>query len=152
MRVILPQKQIDKFKKVCKAAFPNERYALLLGRNGENVHIVTDIFIPEEQEPYSTNIEIVPQSAWFYDAQKLAEEKDVIILGDIHSHCIDRKGNKDVDSSPSEADWDGGGWLCSISSLKNPVFGILSVYETKVGHRTRLRLWPKIEKIAVRLK
>ncbi len=83
----------------------------------------------------------------FDQAKKRAEKVGLEVLGDIHSHCYDRKAFNGNDCGPSEIDLDECIPPRRITGGQTTIFGICTIWKRPKTVRSRIRFWPEIPKI-----
>jgi proteasome lid subunit RPN8/RPN11 len=129
------------FKKLAKAMFPCEAYALFLGTiAGDRVH-VDEMYVPENLSRFSKPEYVTIQPEWVIDANEQAKESDLVITCDAHSHTY-RKGETVFDAVQSEKDLQRD---CGMAA-----YGVCNVVETKRGLRASLRWYgPQIGLVKV---
>lgn len=145
MRVIFPPSLQRRFSARCKSAFPNEEYAILLGkelRNGDfEVH---ELYYPGEREAFSTPFATETPLEWFHIAESVADSLELSLLGDIHSHCYDFSPTYDPKSEPSETDWRRAEYLKGYTHGKYRIFGVTCVIRNGEKTTARTKFWPVI--------
>lgn len=144
MKVHFPRKLAAEFRKTARSGFPKERYAILLGAaNGASVHIDM-LFIPDTQEYWAKESHICVPNGWWDKAEQMANQFELKIVGDLHSHCANPKLT--LDCSPSEKDWE-------HASEVGPVHGVMTLQKHASGRITsKVRFWPSdIEKVETRV-
>jgi hypothetical protein len=144
INIALPRK-IDKlFKDEAKRLFPKECYAIMVGHCDRKGNLaISDLYFPDVYGMASNTDEVNVLPEWWRHAERLAESKDMVLLGDIHSHPFTHKECKIYNAShaPSEADWLG-------TTGANPfwrewfVQGICVIRETK-AHKllSSMKFW-----------
>ena len=142
--VKFPTKLSKKFYQKAKTAFPNEEYAILLGKKTPTGFRVDHLYFPTErlndQHPEHVNAKM----NWFETAQEMANTLNLEVLGDMHSHCyyeIDGFAGTD----PSEADWEWAESLKLISGGKYRLLGIVRLLEKGGKTRCATRFWPAVD-------
>lgn len=143
VRVNLPRRLADVFKRKVKEAFPREEYAIVLADvDPDGVYHVEDLYYPEGRERYCTENEINRLSSWFDDAAKIAEVQGLTVIGDIHSHCYDAENEIVPGAEPSETDW-----LMSVKIAEQftsdyRLIGICTMVKKNGKYRGTIRFWP----------
>lgn len=146
-KVVFPAKLSSKLYKRAKKAFPNEEYAILIGKRLKNKDFeVVFLYFPTErlndQHPEHVNVD----QNWFETAHEMALTFGLEVLGDIHSHCYDvyeEGGNPGTD--PSEADWEWAEEMKNISGGKYRLLGIVRVLKKGDKVSCRARFWPAMD-------
>lgn len=146
--VEINDKELKKFLKLVRKAYPNEFCGFLLGVELVTKTCADKIYIPQEQEKYATPGEIILPEYWWIEAKELAKELKLEVVGFIHSHP-DYK-----DTSMSEQDLGMTNLLKGFFKCSDPVMGIVGVYKAGQGKRlrTKVGLWPMFNKHKVCLK
>jgi len=144
-RVIFPERLSRLFYKKCRAVFPTEEYAILLGTQDGDEFSIEDLYFPPERLLTSTAEQIVRNFSWFETATKLANLQGYEVLGDIHSHCYDFAEYDDIGPYPSEQDWDGGKILRNLTFGEYRLIGIVRVLKKGDRLACRSRFWPAID-------
>lgn len=132
---------VTKFKQEAKRAWPKESFAYILGNEGPGYLEISDIWIPEDIDKFTTKMTICLQDHWAVQVIDYCEDHDLTPLGSLHSHPYSYaemtvKGKKvcTPDHSTSEGDA-----LCGITSK---IHGICRVLESKRGRLTAtIRFW-----------
>lgn len=136
MKVIITKEIQKRLRKHFKKFFPKEQIAILLGTVGKEAYYIEEVYIPENQ---NCGNNFVFMSYKDYDVAKiLAKEKNLQVIGDIHSHCFKFPVS---DAAPSEADWRGTWALQLGCTIKKPIFGILKIDKLNERFRTRFTFW-----------
>lgn len=148
--VKFPKRLVAQFKKQAKAAFPHETWAALLGTervNGSRSMEVCSLFVPESVSKHCKTATIDMQHGWFTEAQEYAQENDIVLLGDIHSHpytydILKASHYKLLDRTLSEPDLDYTRW--------DGLSAIMVVEEYRPFKlRARYRIWGPITPVLV---
>lgn len=132
----------DQFKREAKLVFPNECYAIMLGHVKGGEKVVDWLLFPDVTCNHSTPDYVNIREEWWRHAFDVAKLKEMVVLGDIHSHCYENvTGTRDC--SPSEADWD--------RFDRNYVMGICTITKPPNSDRMRasIRYWevaPRVTK------
>ena len=82
--IILNQKQIDTLIEHSMKSHPNESCAMLLGTYNDQQWNVKEVFLTNNMEQSETNFTISPEELLY--GHKLAEEKQLELVGVFHSH------------------------------------------------------------------
>jgi len=82
--IILNQKQIDTLIEHSMKSHPNESCAMLLGTYNDQQWNVKEVFLTNNMEQSETNFTISPEE--LLHGHKLAEEKQMELVGVFHSH------------------------------------------------------------------
>ena len=82
--IILNQEQIDTLMEHSTKSHPNESCALLLGTYDDQQWNVKEVFLTNNMEQSETNFTISPEELLY--GHKLAEEKQLELVGIFHSH------------------------------------------------------------------
>lgn len=125
IRVEVPRRLVEKFKREAKAAFPREAFAFLVGHNAGDLVIVEDLFIPDDVRQYCTETAVKIPSEWHGEALAFALEQEAAVVGDIHSHPrrYNAWNGQVTERTPSEGDhaegWNGLCGICVVSEQKD---------------------------------
>lgn len=140
MRVIYSRRLLDHFKRFAKRAYPREAYAILLGtQRGDSVRI-RSLYIPDDQDRFTSNDVVRVQEKWWLTAGAIAREEGSELLGDLHSHPA--SANFEFDAAPSQADYD---------RIDAPIQGICCVRRYKSGRMAAIiKFWPATNSITER--
>lgn len=139
MRIIYSRRLLDHFRREAKRIFPKEAFAVLLGRSSENSVKITELFIPDNQERYCTEVGIPYANVWLRRAWDIAEQTHLDVLGELHSHP--EKSSYKHDTTPSRNDWARAGRV-SI------VHGVCSLRKYPTGRMVaRVEFWPTLPDI-----
>ena len=116
---------IERFKIEAKRAWPREAFAYLIGHNVGDLVVIEDLYIPDDVDCFNNETSVYPQLHWMAEARVQAEDDEMEIVGDIHSHpytfaqCSGALG----ETIPSEGDhaegWDGICGICVVSEQKS---------------------------------
>jgi len=117
LRVEIPRRVLESFKRAAKKAFPREAFAYLIGQDAGDLLIIEDLYFPTDQGRYAGETGITVPPHWEPEARAHAKEQDATLVGDIHSHprrFSQWKGQLS-ERTPSEGDH-AQGWrgLCGI--------------------------------------
>ncbi len=82
--IILNQEQIDTLIEHSTKSHPNESCAMLLGTHDDRQWNVKEVFLTNNIEQSETNFTISPEELLY--GHKLAEEKQLELVGVFHSH------------------------------------------------------------------
>ncbi len=82
--IILNQEQIDTLIEHSTKSHPNESCAMLLGTYNDQQWNVKEVFLTNNMEQSETNFTISPEELLY--GHKLAEEKQLELVGVFHSH------------------------------------------------------------------
>lgn len=88
IKVTVPRRVLDSFRRLAKEKFPRETLAYLLGHRAGESYEVTGLWVPENIDAHVTKQYVFIQSSWQVDAHCHAEDEDVNVIGDIHSHPL----------------------------------------------------------------
>lgn len=132
-RLKIKQALIDQFKREAKYLFPVECYAIMLGQRTCGSAEVKWLMFPDIMGDYSTEEAVMVQERWWQHAHAVAKAKDMVVLGDIHSHCYEAAAPV-KDHAPSEDDWERFG--------REYFQGICVCTKTKTGGiRSSVKFW-----------
>ena len=128
---------LKKIKDSAKAMMPKEDFGILLGTLSEGDITICDVYFPPDRANHTTE-NSVPATAmrvWYRQARKILKKRELLILGDTHSHPFSSL------PEPSAGDL-----ACELvfrySDLDVPIFGITAVLMTKKGkHRAVANFW-----------
>ncbi len=144
IKVLFPPKLSQKFYKVARSAFPNEEYAILLGKKTPEGFQIDHLYFPSERlndlSPDYVNV----QPNWFETAQEMAGMLKLEVLGDIHSHCYEEIDSH-AGTDPSEADWEYAEQKRILSGGKYRLMGIVRVLKKGDKLSCRTRFWPAVD-------
>ena len=146
IKLTIPRKVIAEIRQGAKAAFPKEWWALLLGTNAGDHVQVDELYIPDDQDAYTSDYVIYEQTHWFAEAEAQARESELLVVGRIHSHPFTQIEAQGCiwDRSQSEGD---------IDSQRHIVSGICVVQQLKNKRlRTSIRFWGPTVRITVVIK
>lgn len=143
--VVFPPHLRKKLYRKCREAWPNEEYAILLGRTkGENF-IIEDLYFPPDRLK-TLNPDCVHASIdWFDEADAFCGPRQQI-LGDIHSHCYVHCPDSPAPGlDPSESDWEWAFGMRHATGGDYRLLGIVRVLsrEGKIGASSRF--WPAVD-------
>lgn len=145
--VQFPTRLSKDFYSRAKVAYPNEEYAILLGRprHGGNFRI-EKLYFPTSRLNDQSPDRVDVQPGWFDTASEMAITDGMEVLGDIHSHCYDTVDEGAADTTPSEADWKWAEAMSTVTAGKYRIMGIVRVQKSSTGTKTcHNRFWPAIE-------
>ena len=144
VKVTFPFKLSSKFHKAAKLLFPNEEYAILLGRETAEGFCIDHLYFPTERLNSQSPDYVKVRPNWFETAQEMAEMLELEVIGDIHSHCYE-----EIDSTagtdPSEADWEYAESQRLESAGIYRLMGIVRVLKKGDKLSCRTRFWPAID-------
>lgn len=140
MRVTYSRRLLDHFKRFAKRAYPKEAYAILLGtQHGDSIQIHS-LYIPDDQDRFTTGDLVRVQEKWWLAANAIAKEDGCEILGDLHSHPSTARF--EPDAAPSQADY---------GRIDAPIQGICCIRRHTSGRMTSLiKFWPAANSITER--
>lgn len=137
MLVTLDKKEARKLKKYLKSMYPKEGCGFLLGSETKKETLINYIFIPEDQEPHCFESYINVKESWWNEADELAKDFNLNVVGFIHSHP-DFK-----DTSLSECDLAMTDYVHQkLKNIKSPIMGVVGIYKTQHRMMTKIGLWP----------
>lgn len=144
-------KLIAVFRAAAKKSFPREAYGLFLGRAEPRGAIeVEDLVIcPPEGVEKASQWLVVPKLDWLKRAVERAGAEDLMIVGDIHSHCAKPKDGFYAKTSPSEGDW---GDTPRFQKVLGPEFSFMAIMALNKGRarmRSRITFWPLLPALEV---
>ena len=131
------------FSANAKKAFPNEIYALCLGRKYKQHVKISALFYPDNVKLTDDGAGLDIDISVFPLAAQIAKKDNLVLCGSIHSHPW-TEDFPVVDATPSEVDWDGGKEHPSCV-----MHGICAVTEFDGKLHTRYRFWPIIKPIEI---
>ena len=117
IKVCVSRSLLSEFKRKAKAAFPQETFGYLLGRDAGTVVEVEELYIPLDVDEWCSVNSVTISDEWLPDAKRHAAEHGLKVVGDIHSHPYRHRevGKLKPDCSPSAVDIDGG--IQTISAI-----------------------------------
>jgi len=150
--VHFPKNLATEFRRASKNAFPKEEFAILLGDIKENGEvIVEDLFFPPGREEKTGADKVEVLDKWYFWAVKIAQERKLLVVGDIHSHPYAREFPVRVGMEPSEHDFENARVVQSKICKSFSCFGICKVLETRSGLRTYYKFWPVIPSVGLNI-
>ena len=138
LNVRISARLLQEFKNAAKSAYGKEEYAILMGLDELSGLTVQEFFFPGNRARFCSENHIKIQKSWFKEAQIYAYANNMTLLGDIHSHPSGELG-------PSECDID------NQTNTSFQIFGICGLFETKTGLRARIRFWPSLRTIKIKV-
>lgn len=136
MKVAVVEREVAKFKEYCKAGFPYERFGVLLGVMSEDKwnFMVSRIWMPDEDstKKWCKKDRVYVPDEWWAEAQDEAEEHELMVVGDVHSHCFEGPS----DGVRSERDLRYSQWWA--------IEGVVVVWPTRTRLVSRVRWWGPI--------
>lgn len=154
IKVKIKKSLLEKFRREAKRSFADnpqtESYGLLLGCVEKDLrYVINEILIPPDDKVKKYDWEspgfelsqavYCPDSA-LAEVKKYAEKKNLIVLGDIHSHNSD-VGTPSIDDLHNS--WD----LLHYSDGVPPIFAVTGVWEHEGKIHTRTRFFPAMLRI-----
>ncbi len=143
--VIFPRRLSRLLYEKCRAAFPNEEYAILLGTKHKGGFEIEDLYFPPARlldlRPDRVNAKMV----WFDEAHKIAQLSGIDVVGEIHSHCYDTEIEDYPGLDPSEDDWDRASALHHATRGQFALMGIVRVLKKGGRLSCRSRFWPAVD-------
>ena len=136
--VVVNRKEIAKFRKQAKLAYPNEFCAFLIGYNNKENVFIDKFYIPKNQEEFATPDHIDIPSDWWEEAEDFADDNMMIVVGFIHTHP------DFSDTALSEHDTTLFTYFREF--IKNPIMGIMGIWSEKDKLKTRVSFWPEYRK------
>lgn len=147
MKVEVNKKELTKFRKFLKTMYPKEGCGFLIGVELVRFTIVDKIYIPTDQVPFATKASIDVQDEWWDEAEDLAKESNLTVVGFIHSHP------EYQDTSMSEMDLAMTDYVkIQLNEVENPIMGVVGIYKAKNRMMTRVGLWPMFNQHKICLK
>ena len=125
IRVEIPRRLAERFRRQAKAAFPCETYALLIGQNAGDLVVIEDLFVPDDVRDHCTEARVNIREYWHGEALAYALEQGAAVVGDIHSHPrrYDTWSGQVTERTPSEGDhaegWVGLCGICVVSEQED---------------------------------
>ena len=144
--VQFPTQLSKDFYSRAKIAFPNEEYAICLGRSliGGNFRI-EKLYFPtarlNDQSPDRVDV----QPGWFETAAEMAVTDGMEVIGDIHSHCYEAIDEGGADTTPSKDDWKWAEAMSTVTFGKYRIMGIVRVQKSREKVICSNQFWPAIE-------
>jgi proteasome lid subunit RPN8/RPN11 len=139
LRVKCRKEIYEGFKVAAIAAFPVEKYGVLLGkRSGRRVWI-KDIWIPDSQEKWASECALLADAvrtpSWRQEAEAIADSEGLQVVGDIHSHCWRVRKVHERGREPSETDWRNAPvpWvlgICTVSKSRTKVWSSVAFWDS----------------------
>lgn len=139
LRVKCRKKIYEGFKVAAIAAFPVEKYGVLMGkRSGRRVWI-QDIWIPDSQEKWASEYALLADAvrtpSWRQEAEAIADSEGLQVVGDIHSHCWRVRKVHERGREPSETDWRNAPvpWvlgICTVSKSRTKVWSSIAFWDS----------------------
>lgn len=123
IRLEIPRRLVEQFKRQAKAAWPREAFAFLLGRDAGDVVEFEDLYVPDGIQ--ATETEITHNPAHMVEAREFAHDDGLDVVGDIHSHPrrYARWGGSLLERTPSEGDheigWRGIAGVCVVAEQRD---------------------------------
>ena len=137
MKITVSRRLLGHFRREAKRIYPKEAFAVLLGTSSETSLHITELFIPDQQERFSTPLSVPYANVWLRRAKELASASGLDILGEIHSHAD--KSSWKHDTTPSQDDW-----TRSIQ-VGSKVHGVCSLRKYPSGRMVaRVEFWPAL--------
>lgn len=146
MTVHLPRRLWNSLRIAARDAFPNEEFAILLGKRLKNKdYQIKYLFFPPNRSDTEDPVYVNTQNIWYEAAEKLAKQFKLEVLGDIHTHCYDSSKVVGVPGAhPSEIDWIGAESLRLQTGGKYRLMGIVRVLKKGKRMLCTVRFWPAI--------
>lgn len=144
-KVILNEKSLRAYVKEAKKAFPRETYAFLLGSEDENTKNIQELYIPSDQDKWCTSECVMRTNFWVKEAKKYIKSKNLVVLGDIHSHCYFDIDAKTCDESLSFTDITYSYFVRESFKCPDPIVGLLILKKPKHRIRASVVLYPEIK-------
>ena len=139
LRVRCRKEIYEGFKVAAIAAFPREKYGVLMGkRSGKRVWI-KDIWIPDDQKRFASDrvllADAVSTPSWRQEAEAIADSEGLQVVGDIHSHCWRVRKFHERGREPSETDWRNAPvpWvlgICTVSKSSTEVWSSIAFWDS----------------------
>lgn len=122
---------------------------MFLGRLDEpGVVEVEEILIcPRERTIKATQWIIVPDENWLREVEKRAEEDDLVVVGDIHSHCSQNSDGFNCETAPSEGDWAAVPRYQYLFSGTYTFMAVMALHKSAVKIRSKVGFWPLLPPI-----
>lgn len=146
------EKPLNKFRKFVKLSYPKECCGFLLGVELISKTCIDEIYIPLDQDRWTTPDKIDVQDHWWEEAEDRAKELKLDVIGFIHSHPDYR------DTSMSENDLKMTDYIkYQLDEVENPVMGIVGVWNGSKDKKvkrvlTRVSFWPMFNQHKICLK
>ena len=145
VNVSFPRRISRRFYEKCRAAYPCEEYAILLGTITKSEIEIEDLYFPPERLKNLHPDYVDAKPAWLEDAHRLASGIGLEVVGEIHSHCYNAADGPYPGLDPSEADWDRGAALRLATAGRYRLMGIVRVLKRGPKYHCRTRFWPAID-------
>lgn len=144
MKIVYSRRLMDHFRRTAKAMYPREAYAALLSKVIGETCQIDMVYIPDDQEKWSSESGLaVPQRVWD-KAQRIARKVGLVFAGDIHSHPFPSSFKHDC--SPSDLDW------TRAREARLTFHGICSIRKHPDGRlTTRIKFWPRTAELKERI-
>jgi len=142
---------ITEFRHAAKKAFPKEIYGVFLGVFDEPdvVEVVEMLLCPKEETVRSTQWIVMPSEAWLAEVEKAGREDDLVIVGDIHSHCSTRENGFYCETAPSEGDWESVPHYQRLFKDNYTFMAIMALNKGETKIRTKTNFWPLLPPVKV---
>jgi hypothetical protein len=145
LSVTFPTRLSRQLYSKCRAAFPNEEYAVLLGTHSGQEYEIEELYFPPERLKRMSPDAVYVKDSWLNDAHRLAQGLGLEVLGEIHSHCYDVELEGAGGLDPSEADWDRANQMKAATKGRFRLMGIVRVLKKGEKLGCRCRFWPAVD-------
>lgn len=144
-------KLIQEFRHAAKKAFPKEIYGVFLGVFDEPdvVEVVEMLLCPKEETVRSTQWVVMPSEAWLAEVEKSGKEDDLVVVGDIHSHCSTKENGFYCETAPSEGDWASVPHYQGLFKGNYTFMAIMALNKGETKIRTKVNFWPLLPPVKV---
>lgn len=142
---------ISEFRLNAKRRFPKETYAVFLGVVDEPdvVEVVEMLVCPEERLVRSSQWEVVPEESWLTEVETAAEKDDLVVVGDIHSHCSRDEDGFVCQTAPSTGDLKTVGRYQWLFKGHYAFMAVMALHKGRVKIRSSVDFWPAVREIKV---
>jgi proteasome lid subunit RPN8/RPN11 len=148
MTIWLPQSELEAFENRAKASFPLEREEWVLGKIDKRHFLICHIVptLPEHVAEASSNSVTLWHSA-YERAQSLAEERNLQVIANVHSHPYKKINPWGL--MLSESDWKG------FDPDMCPILGVVKIVKDKAdvsSFKCWWGFWQKDKSLGMRIK
>lgn len=143
--VKFPKNLAASFYRKARKTYPNEEFAILLAKKKGTLFLIEDLYYPPERLNDRSPDYVPVRPEWFQAADKVAKERGLSVIGDIHSHCYSEPDADYAGTDPSEDDWEYAEYMKTSTENKYALMGIVRVL--KVGDKLscKTRFWPALD-------
>lgn len=144
-KVFFPDRLSRQFYRRAKKIFPNEEYAILIGKKVPEGLEVHHLYFPTERLNDLSPDHVNTKVNWFETAQEMANTLNLEVLGDVHSHCYVVEEDGMAGTDPSEADWEWAQAMRYVSGGKYRLLGVVRILKKGGKVSCRTRFWPAVD-------